>query len=315
MATKAPVPVIKAYPLAVLHAHDWSNVMYLPASSTPVFNRLSALRACTERLAHCGDSHDYIDELLTAIADNFPIQHIRLLLPDDAQHHLFTADSYGQSSYDNNLTVTIGEGVIGRAAEQRSLLHAVRTENSSSEDRSSESGRTISQLIVPVTYHEKLIALLILESPEAMDFTGEDEDAIIMLAHYLAATLPPPDQQITSQRPTADSRQGSKPALLRHYTTDDSIFIDEEYLIKGVAGAILWKLANEHLLNHRSEFCNRELRLDPSLHLPAVVENLEARLILLKRRLDARCPYIAIEKTGRGRFHFRVDRPLQLSER
>jgi hypothetical protein len=99
---------------------------------------------------------------------------------------------------------------------------------------------------------------------------------------------------------------------IRHYAENDSIFVDEDYLIKGVAGAILWRLARGYVEEHRAEYSNRELRLDPSIRLPDLSENLEARLILLQRRLEERCPALAIEKTGRGRFRFCVRRPIQL---
>lgn len=88
----------------------------------------------------------------------------------------------------------------------------------------------------------------------------------------------------------------------------------EQYLIKGVAGAILWKLVRSYVDEGRTEHSNRELRLDPAIRLPDLSENLEARLILLQRRLEERCPGLRIEKTGRGRFRFRVNRPLTLSE-
>jgi hypothetical protein len=62
----------------------------------------------------------------------------------------------------------------------------------------------------------------------------------------------------------------------------------------------------------RSRFTNRELRLDPRIRLPDLSDNLEARLILLQKRLVERGACVRIEKTGRGQFRLAVNRPLQL---
>ena len=72
------------------------------------------------------------------------------------------------------------------------------------------------------------------------------------------------------------------------------------------------KLLRDHSNTHRCEFSNKELRLDPGLSLPDVTDNLEARLILLERRLVERRAPMRIEKTGRGRFRLRLDRPFSL---
>jgi hypothetical protein len=101
------------------------------------------------------------------------------------------------------------------------------------------------------------------------------------------------------------------PVTVRHYAENDSVFFGDDYLIKGVAGAILWTLLREHEAG-RSSFANRELRLDPRIRLPDISDNLEARLILLQRRLLEREACVRIEKTGRGRFRLCVARPLQL---
>ena len=89
---------------------------------------------------------------------------------------------------------------------------------------------------------------------------------------------------------------------VRHYPRDDSVFLDHEYLIKGVAGAILWRLLREHAATGRTDFTTRELRLDRSLKLPDHAENLDARLVLLRRRLEERGACLQLEKTERGRF-------------
>ena len=110
------------------------------------------------------------------------------------------------------------------------------------------------------------------------------------------------------------------PAALRtlqvkHYAEDDSVYLDNQYLIsliEGVAGAILWRLLRSYEEDGRDEFSNKEIRLDQTLALPDIKDNLEARLILLPNRLEERSDAIRIEKVVRGRFRLAVTRDLKL---
>ena len=99
---------------------------------------------------------------------------------------------------------------------------------------------------------------------------------------------------------------------VRFFAVDGSTFLDGDYVIKGVAGRILWALLAQYERDGREDFTNKEVRLDPTLELPEFRDNLESRLILLKRRLDERSAPIRIEKTGRGRFHLSVATGLEL---
>ncbi len=176
-----------------------------------------------------------------------------------------------------------------------------------------------SQLAVPVIAGSGLTAVLYVEDVCDRRFGFDDEDALVAIAALLGPTIRGMQELAEAAAdpglplPVAPPPAGP-PLVVRHYAADDTVFVGDEYLIKGVAGAIFWKLLGDYTRAGRTEFTNRELRLDPAIRLPDLSDNLEARLILLQRRLAERVPILALEKTGRGRFRFCVRRPVELVE-
>jgi GAF domain-containing protein len=172
--------------------------------------------------------------------------------------------------------------------------------------------RARSQLAVPAMAMGCLVGVLLVESAEALAFEQADEAVLTAIASVMASVI---DAEQTRERladpapapPTSSAPDPAGPTTrVRSFPVDGSIFVDGEYLIRGVAGRILASLLRQREAEGRVDFTNREVRLDPTLELPAFRDNFDSRLILLKRRLDERASTLAIEKTGRGRFRLLV---------
>jgi adenylate cyclase len=309
-------------------------------------NLLNALRSASTRLAACAELGALFDATLAALAQDFGISHALLLMADTAAQRLYTVASRGYSSTGVGSEIGFGEGVIGVAAQVRVPIrinhmtleygYGRTTREAAASAQGMAPAAEIpfpglaephSQLAVPVTAAGRLLGVLCAESLQDMRFGYDDEDALVALAALLGSSALALQQAVEreAEREAGDTAAASahasagaspqpqgQPLEVRHYRANRSIFIGGDYLIKGVAGAILWKLLRTQADSGRCDFSNRELRLAGDLGLPELSDNLEARLVLLQRRLAERCPAIAIDKTGRGQFRLRLARPLVL---
>jgi len=259
----------------------------------------------------------------------FGIRHALLTMLDETGAALYTLASIGYAASGVGAEVALGEGIIGVAARERIPVRInYRTGDYAYQAamRSAESAVPViplpllaeahSQIAVPLVHGDHLLGVLYAESEQDAFFSHSDEDALVVYGRHLAALITQSACETDEPEPASTQPTplpaGGAPLVVRYFASDHSVFIDNDYLIRGVAGSILWTLLNEYAASGRRDFCNRELRRDPRLPLPDFGDNLETRLILLQRRLAERCPDIALEKTGRGRFRLVPGRQLKL---
>lgn len=312
---------------------------YLPPPE-PLQNALAGLRAYAAHVEACQELEELIETTLRDIGAYFGIEHAMLFMLDRAGDRLYAVASRGYDSSGAGAEIRLGQGVIGSAAAERCAIRIcfMAPEYSYSRAvRESAAQSTLadqlevaipfagladprSQLAVPILCAHGLLGVLYADSDEEMRFGHEEEDVIAIVAAQLGGAIAAlraasHAEQETSIEPAGRAEPDTGRMIrVRHFAENDSVFVDDAYLIKGVAGAILWALLRDYVDAGRTEFNNRELRLDPRLRLPDINDNLEARLILLKRRLVDRDAPVRLVKSGRGRFCLRVSGSLELAE-
>jgi adenylate cyclase len=296
-------------------------------------NLLAAVRAASEKIRHRYDLGQLLQDCLHALQSELDVQHAMVLLYDGIEGRLYTVASLGYDASGIGSEIRFGEGIIGVAARERAPIRishmaaeygysrAIRTSSGAGGSEIPFPGlaESRSQLAVPLLAGPHLVGVLYVESPQDMRFSYDDEDALVTLGGQLAMTIDvlraldddpiEPDALVETPEPEAEG----EPVVIKHFPENDSIFLDGDYLIKGVAGSIFAMLVADFMVG-RTEFTNRELRLDPRVRLPDISDNLEGRLLLLSRRLDERQAPVRIEKTGRGRFRVVATRPLRMAD-
>jgi adenylate cyclase len=303
----------------------------------PRVDALARIAELSSRLGRCTDLDTLVGTTVDGLADVLGYEHSLLMLLDESGKHLYTIASHGYDDEGIGSEVAVGEGSIGMAAARATTMRVTNLRQmrkyAQSVRRSYEGeglgpGREIplpgladaeSRVAVPLMALGQVVGVLMVESPEAVAFDESDDHVLATIASIVANAVETErvrdrtDEVAAPRPPGGDApHPGVDETHVRFFPVDGSTFLDGDYLIKGVAGRILWSLLLQHRDEGRVEFSNREARLDPSLELPQFRDNFESRLILLKRRLDERAAPVRIEKSGRGRFRLVVDAPLRL---
>lgn len=302
-------------------------------------NEIRGLQTVSDRINRACDLDSLLDAVLESLETGFGFRHTMLLLLQD-DDRLMTVASRGYGDSGIGAEVRLGEGLIGTAAREHTALRVSALEEGLRYGRAARrsvesSGRPLDEeiplpglpdvqcaLVIPLWVEDSLIGTLVAESSDPSGF-GEWHEAYLELignqiALGIARMSGAADEVATGQTNATGTLEPRGSGVVRRfafYPADDSVFIDDEYLIRNVPGRILWKLLQEWNRTGRVDFTNRELRLDATLGLPEVRDNLESRLILLRKRLDQKCSDVRIVPTGRGRFALKVDARLDLEER
>jgi len=186
-----------------------------------------------------------------------------------------------------------------------------------------------SHLAIPLVAGDRLVGVLAIESKSPRGFDDWHAAFLDIVGSVVATAMenvslrsdadapPAPARDKAPRAGPSGERAPTAPRVLSFclYRNDDCVFVDGKYLIRNVPGKILWKILKCYANGGRVEFTNRELRLDPALGLPPVKDNLESRLILLRRRLEQKCPDVRLLPRRRGEFCLEVDQPIELVEK
>lgn len=307
------------------------------AALPPRCDLASGARVLSDRLGACTDVAALLDTAMEGMGTCLKIDHAMLWMVDAPRNCMTLLASHGYGVSGIGAEVPSGEGLAGIAAREGvpirvghmtkmyAYARAVRGQAQALglhgllHDEIPLPGLAAprSQLAVPLRVRDHVIGAMLAESGHDQFFSYDDEDALALICGQLASSLSllqsaEANAALAVVAPSKAELPRGEAVRVRRYGYDNSVFLNDEYLIKGVAGAVLWKLASEFVARGRQDFTNRELRLAPELGLPDVQDNLEVRLVLLQRRLAERGSPLQIEKTGRGSFRLRVDRPLEL---
>lgn len=330
-------------PLAVPPAEpaDWDP----ESPNHPPPDQLSELRglqAISGKIARARDLDGLLASTLSGLDELFGFGHSMVLVPDDRDCRLVAIASRGYGAEGVGAEIAFGDGVMGIAAAERRMigvagvgaeLHYGRTirERFAAREGQSHLAPEIplpglpdarAQLALPLLAGDRLVGVLGFESRDPLAFDEWDEAFLQIVANQIAMGIDRMQEDeeeaappVAPRPPLAAPEECDRKLRFVYFRNDETIFLGDEYLVRNVPAKIFWKILNQHQREGRTEFSNRELRMDSSLGLPGYKDNLESRLILLRKRLAEKCPWVRMVPVRRGRFALEVESAVELVEK
>lgn len=312
-----------------------SPVETAPAMAGRAPVSLSALSEAVNAIEQQAEADEIIDSLLGEVQRVLGYGNALVLIHDHHRGCLITTGSIGYERSGLGSEVAGSEGLIGAAATSgqtikvsdmsrvRRFGEAIGLETEGAENTTRTVGfpqlpRAMSQIAVPMTARGTVTGVLFVESTERLAFRQEDEAALEILAKQAASALRASEREAAAAEPRQASPAPEPVATGRevrvaHHRFDDSVFVDGTYIVKGVAGTLLRLMLDWHLNEGRNEFTNREMRLAAGARMPEIKDNLETRLLLLRRRLEEKHAPIRLVRVGRGRVRLEAEGSLVLN--
>ncbi|WP_296558169.1 GAF domain-containing protein [Pigmentiphaga sp.] len=299
----------------------------MEADAAPPAPDLARVNLSMQAIALAQDAEGVLNATLDACI-GFGAAQALVLLDEGDGTMLTTVASRGYETSGIGSETPVGEGLIGMAAASRlplkvndmsrvrrmgAAIEAIGTvdENRTRTIALPSAPQAMSQMAVPILVHATLRGVLFVESPVRLAFGKAQEKAIEIAASQSGLALALCETLAARSQPRPEARRagqdGGRRVRIVHHEYDDSIFIDDAYVIKGVAGRLLVYMLERYLAEGRSEFTNREIRLATTLRLPELKDNLETRLLLLRRRLDERASPVRLVHSRRGCVRLEID--------
>ncbi|HLF77437.1 MAG TPA: GAF domain-containing protein, partial [Dehalococcoidia bacterium] len=274
---------------------------------------LDALDVFSAHVAIAANQDELVTVATSTLSRILGYTHCTLLLADESAQGLYVVGSHGYDSSGAGAEVSLGDGVIGAAAQR---LQTIRLQHVSLEPvraMESEEGHAAaiestiapprlkaarSQIAVPLLDRTQHVGVVFLESDTTGRFSEADEAALniaarqVSLAFALLRARAPTLPEVSAEMGTPGLV--GRTTVIKHYAVDHSLFIGGDFLIKGVPGAILWRLLAAYIDEHRADLSARAIRLESNLELPDLGDHFESRLVLLSRRLADCCDFMRL---------------------